>query len=362
MPPSNVKWRDARDARHYRRSVAAGEGSALDHCFVFGCGRTGSTPLVRLLGAHANLAIGMERYKHLLRDVRRNHDPSLFVPALFDPKRFLDFRPGDTNILPPRFEEHYGPIAHRLATGTITQMGDKLVPTDVYTLRSVADQFPQARFVFVFRDLVRVANSFEVRARNPRDVDWASDHGVAMGCRQWTDSFDQADVLVDHIGADRVFPVHTAHLFQADDRLCRALFGFLGLEVTPDVQRALEKLTREWQLRQAVPLVLDPSTQDGLALRVDRPQVHRYTRWVDLVTDSVDGDPEALRRLSRHTADLALPAAVRTREVDERLLQTRRRRRALADLAEMSALSEVSGVSGVSGAPVEATPVLSPSP
>ncbi len=328
MPPSDVKWRDDARGHRYRGSVVGGEG-ALEHCFVFGCGRTGSTPLVRLLGAHENLAIGMDRYKHVLRDVRVRRDASGFGAWLFEPTRFLDFRATDTNLLPPRFDEHYVPIAGRFAAGSVTQAGDKLVPTDVFTLRAVADQFPRARFIFVFRDLVRVANSFELRARDARDVDWAPDHGHRQGCRQWTESFDQADSLIAHAGVDRVFPVHTNQLFQADPRLRRALFTFLGLEVTDEVRLACDGLTREWEQRQAVPVSLDPSVQHALLERVDRPQVDRYEQWVELVIDAVDGGDEARRRLDRHTAILATAAETRAREVDERDLQSRRRRRAL---------------------------------
>ncbi len=82
----------------------------------------------------------MERYKYVLREMRQRQDPDLFTPALFEPERFLDFRPTDTNPVPPRFDEHYAPIRARLAAGSITQIGDKLVPIGLFNIRAVAHQ------------------------------------------------------------------------------------------------------------------------------------------------------------------------------------------------------------------------------
>ena len=305
--------------------------SSLDHCFVFGCGRTGSTPLVRLLGMHEQLAIGMERYKYVLREVRQRQDPDLFTPALFEPERFLDFRPTDTNLLPPRFEEHYDPIRARLAAGSITQIGDKLVPIDLFNIRVVADHFPRARFVFVFRDLVRVANSFEVRAHEPRDVDWPVEHGYQVGCRQWVEAFDLADSLIARVGVERVFPIHTNLLFRPDGHLRDALFAFLGLEPTAAVREAFARVTPQWSERQRVPVILDPSTQRQLLERQDRHQVARYQRWAELTAAAAGGSDRAGRRLAQHIAVVQAEADLRAQEVEERTAQSRRRRRALAE-------------------------------
>jgi Sulfotransferase family len=78
----------------------------LKYCFVFGCPRSGTTAVVRLLQAHPRVVIGMERHKFLLS---RRRDRAKFGPALFEPERFFDFRPGDTNVNPDlgHFTGHY---------------------------------------------------------------------------------------------------------------------------------------------------------------------------------------------------------------------------------------------------------------
>ncbi len=285
---------------------------------------------MRLLGAHVQMAMGMDRFKYLLRDVRRQRDPALFTPALFEPERFLDFRATDTNSLPPKFDRHYARIHARLDAGTITHAGDKLVPTDLFTLLAVAEQFPGARYVFVYRDVTRVANSFEVRARNPDDLAWPGEHGQRMACRQWAESFDLADSLIAAAGVDRVFPVHSNVLYHPDGRLRDALFDFLGLDVSEGVRETFERLSREWSQRQAVPEILDSATQRAVEERTDRRQVARYQRWVELAAASNGGGERVRRQLAQHRAQVQVEANQRALEVDERAIQARRRKRALA--------------------------------
>jgi hypothetical protein len=69
----------------------------------------------------------MERYKFLLS---RRRDGAQFGPALFEPERFFDFRPGDTNVNPDlgHFTGHYTKAKRRFEHGPVEYVGDKLMP------------------------------------------------------------------------------------------------------------------------------------------------------------------------------------------------------------------------------------------
>ena len=89
----------------------------MKYCFVFGCPRSGTTAVARLLQAHPRVVIGMERYKFLLS---RRRDRGTFGPTLFERERFFDFRAGDTNVNPDlgHFEGHYIKARRRFENAT----------------------------------------------------------------------------------------------------------------------------------------------------------------------------------------------------------------------------------------------------
>ena len=189
-------------------------------CFVFGCSRSGTTALTRLLHSHNAVVIGMERYKFLLKSalqprarrplsrplnrlewwIRRHRPPSEgcvetqpqvaladFTPSLFEADRFLDFRDGDTNITPEgnRFRSHYSKAHHRLQHDTVQYIGDK-VRADEKIMSAIVAQFPSPSFIFIYRDLLRVANSFCLRAKNPKDENWPETDTHQTALANWT--------------------------------------------------------------------------------------------------------------------------------------------------------------------------------
>jgi hypothetical protein len=250
------------------------------HLFVIGCERSGTTPLIRLLGSHPNTAMGMERYKFVLRRVRKAGQPELFSPELFEGERFLDFRETDTNLRPPSFDRHYARIERRFRLGEVEVVGDKLLPPDGYATLAVASQFPDARFIFIYRDLLHVASSFNRRARDPDDTRWPArnDHLVAL--EHWNESFAAADWLAAEIGCERLFVVRPEVLYQPDARLCEAMFDFIGLGMHEAVSENFQRLHDKWHDRQVKSLALDDVEQADLLARLDRSVLDRYDRRV----------------------------------------------------------------------------------
>jgi Sulfotransferase family len=248
--------------------------------FVIGCERSGTTPLVRLLNAHPNVAVGMERYKYVLREMRRTRHARLLTAEHFERERFLDFRETDTNLIPPNFGDLYQRITEHFDQGRVAFVGDKVMPPDTFLTLALADSFPDARFIFIFRDLLRVASSFNVRAQNPLDS-WPAQNDHQQAYRHWCESFDAADALIDRVGDDRVFVVSPERLFRSNGLLCGAMFQFLDLEPDEFVDQFFTMIRVKWQLRLHEPLALDRATQDSLLAGVDGARLARYQEMVD---------------------------------------------------------------------------------
>jgi Sulfotransferase family len=220
--------------------------------------------------------MGMERYKFLLS---RRRDRSAFGPALFEQERFFDFREGDTNVNPDlgHFTGHYVKARRRFEHETVEYIGDKVMPEEP-VVRTIEAHFPSPKFVFIYRDLLHVASSFAVRARDPDDRNWpaADDHMAAV--ERWQEAFSTADALIDRIGWDGVCVMKYERLFNRDIRTCDVMFRFLGLRVAPSVRRTYEARTADWDERQSKPLVLSPAEEEFVLRGLDRDLVNRFDR------------------------------------------------------------------------------------
>ncbi len=246
------------------------------HLFVVGCERSGTSLLTRLLQSHAAIAIGMERYKYLVREMRHTGDVTLLGPEHFEQERFFDFRPTDTNQIPPKFARHYETSLTRYTKGHLVYSGDKLLPPDAAVLCAIAERFPRSRFVFIHRDPYRVAVSFQARADDPDDEGWSDSNGLELGCRHWNESFGAADALSDQIGPDRLFPVRCERLFDGSVTACHAMLRWLGLEPMISVGRTLRDRGAEWRHRQERPLALTTAQRALVDSLVDRDALARY--------------------------------------------------------------------------------------
>ncbi len=200
------------------------------YLFATGCERSGTTVLTRLLQSHPSVAIGMERYKYLLRDVRTRRVTRRLCPSHFEPGRFFDFRPSDTNIIPPNFGDYYDESARRYRSDELRYVGDKVLPPNVWLVRTMANRFPQAKFVLIYRDQVRVCDSWQRRSSNPEDQ-WVTGNDYRAGHDHWVDGLDVADWLRSAVAPERVFLTRCEWFFGEDVAHRDGLIRFLGLEL-----------------------------------------------------------------------------------------------------------------------------------
>jgi hypothetical protein len=210
----------------------------------------------------------MERYKFLLS---RRRGRAEFGPTLFEPERFLDFHAGDTNVNPDlgHFRGHYIKVKRRFANGLVEYVGDKVMPEEPI-IRVIEARFPSPTFIFIYRDLLHVANSFVVRARDPDDRNWPPtvDHKAAV--KRWRAALTTADALINRIGLDRVCVMRYEDLLNGDIRACELMFRFLGLRTSASVRRTYEATTADWDERRSRPLALSAAETEFVLRRVDR--------------------------------------------------------------------------------------------
>jgi hypothetical protein len=222
--------------------------------------------------------MGMERYKYHLS----KRDLTGFNPTLFTPERFLDFEEGDTNITPEvaRFRRHYELAADRFARGSVEHVGDKVIARN-RVATALVENFPSPKIVFIYRDLLPVASSFCVRARNPDDTHWLETTTHVTAVARWHEAFAAADFLTAGLGADAVMPVKYERLFSGDRRTCDALFGFLGLEVTDAVSRQFAGATADWGAHELKPIELTDEQREYVLENCDASVVERFDTEFD---------------------------------------------------------------------------------
>jgi hypothetical protein len=225
-----------------------------DLLFVAGLGRSGTTALMEVLVAHAEVALGVERYKRLYP---RDDEP--VTAALFEERRFFDFSDGLTNLTPeqaPEWAPHYA--AMRAKWSRARYVGDKMV---AIRLQHVWETLPEARFVCIVRDLEPVAASWEARARDPDDRGWAADADATRAVAAWNRSLRRVRRAVRQ-RPDRAVVVEYDRFFgdPAGASLDRVL-AWLGLDRSPAIDAAYAEVHRHYVERVAPkPRALAPET------------------------------------------------------------------------------------------------------
>lgn len=183
----------------------------MKHLFVVGLGRSGTTALGQIIGAHSSVVMGMERFKFLwdAKQIDR------LRPRLFTEDRFFDFENSRfTNVTPatPKWARYYEQGRKKFPTATY--IGDKI--TQPATIPALRGNFPDARFIFLVRDIREVAHSWEARASNPDDSAWAATRNARAAVAEWNSGLQtMLDEYEDH--PHKVTLVDYTSFFGADN-------------------------------------------------------------------------------------------------------------------------------------------------
>jgi hypothetical protein len=222
--------------------------------FLAGLGRSGTTALLEVFAAHAEVALGVERYKRLYP---RDDEP--VTADLFEEGRFFDFTDGLTNLTPeqaPEWAPHYA--AMRAKWSQARYVGDKMV---AIRLQHVWETLPDARFVCIVRDLEPVAASWQARAQDPDDLGWAANQDATKAVAGWNRSLRRVRRAVKQC-PDRAAVVEYDRFFGDQDGagLDRVL-AWLGLDRSPEIDTAFAQVHATYVEKVAPkPRSLSPAT------------------------------------------------------------------------------------------------------
>lgn len=241
--------------------------------FVLMSQRSGTSALVHTLNEHAGAAVGIERYKYLWPQW-----PDAYDAELFEAERFFALDESETNILgSERWETYYE--RKRAAWGPTTLSGDKVQPITRDMVHGILEATPRARFLYPFRQLLPLASSYAVRARNPDDENWAATRGAAEGRKVWQrDNRAVLDLLDDPELGPAVLPVAYEDFFPGDPVTVAAVLDHVGLpHDDPGFDAKVRRNAARYEQVQGKELALTYEEVDELLPHVHDP-VHRELR------------------------------------------------------------------------------------
>jgi len=184
--------------------------------------------MCRLMRHDKRIAIGVERYAHLIFKRPLTQD-------LFTYERFFNIEPGDT-FYSDLSSSHYQQIVQNYPSADY--VGDK-IPRLFKSLDELFVNFPQARVIAMLRNIFDISVSYEARADDPDDAHWPDKRRTESAIKDWTALLKALQRYADD---GRVFPVIYEDFFSEQGSL-EPLYNFLQLELNPELKKAYQDMT-----------------------------------------------------------------------------------------------------------------------
>ena len=140
--------------------------------------------------------MGIERYARVLTVAQCCVD----YRTLFEKKRFFTFEPADSARDASADAALYADAQRKYDDAIY--VGDK-VPGLYRRIPFLRDVFPACKVVYLLRNPIAVAASWQARAENPRDV-WPRENDFAAAVAQWNKSLATTMVAKSFLGDDLI--------------------------------------------------------------------------------------------------------------------------------------------------------------
>lgn len=209
----------------------------LTPVFIGGCGRSGTTLLGSILGAHSDcLCVPESPFK---TDILRVYDPATtdsrrLLAAILQTRRFQLWGL-DTAALDRLLDETHLTYPQRLLW-LVTKYGECVgkpsprfwidhTPANIRSAVTLSDLFPQAKFIHIVRDGRGVASSILPLDWGPNTIDGAAEW--------WTESVAYGLAAESWAGGQRIVRVRYEDLILHFECTVKRLCSFLGLYYQP---------------------------------------------------------------------------------------------------------------------------------
>jgi len=204
------------------------------HLFICGCPRSGTTALWSLMVAHPAIALGVERY--ILLCYQKNK----ISPVLFDKSKFFDLQPGETFYSDLfSFNPYYRTIEKRFENAL--WVGDK-APTLYLDYNGVEHNFENAHILFISRNIIDVAGSYQKRATDKTDGSWNASRDYRRAVSDWNESLKLTLEFFNTGGRRTTIHVISYEELFLEEADLRPLFETLELDVTSSVRDEYRRL------------------------------------------------------------------------------------------------------------------------
>ncbi|MGD1699534.1 sulfotransferase family protein [Dapis sp. BLCC M229] len=229
------------------------------YLFVCGCPRSGTTAILNLLNYHPLIALGVERYKHYANKTLIHK----LNPDLFQPSVFFDVREEQTNLNPQHkgWENQWKPFYEELKEKfpkNTTIIGDKF-PHYYEFYEEINAQFTSAgvKFIFMLRDIIDVALSYDARAKNQKDIGWGRNRNYKFAVSDWNQSLINTWNYLENRKQENLFICEYEKLFSGDDRYLNLLLNFLDINSEREFFAYYKSMTQNWKKYKQREKVID---------------------------------------------------------------------------------------------------------
>jgi hypothetical protein len=217
-------------------------GTEMTPVFIGGCGRSGTTLLGSILGAHSDcLCVPESPFK---TDILRHYDPAAtntrqLLSAILETRRFKLWGL-DTALLRQSLDATNLTYADGLLW-LVAKYGECVgkpaarfwidhTPANVRSAVTLSELFPRAKFIHIVRDGRGVASSILPLDWGPNTIDGVADW--------WTESVAYGLAAESWGGTERVARVRYEDLVLSFESTVRKLCSFVGLDFQPAMLKA----------------------------------------------------------------------------------------------------------------------------
>jgi hypothetical protein len=170
--------------------------------------------------------LGIERYR--FRVIGGAKDA--LSPDLFEKERFFQY--DETDGARDVFEKYQTDYAELVGKWSAARLvGDK-IPRAYTAFNKILTTFPNARFIFIARDVEQVAASWQRRADDPDDVSWPSENDHTAAVHEWNRGMKMVEKF---LGAtpEKLHLVNYDNLFGSMLEPWNDIFNWLDLPIPP---------------------------------------------------------------------------------------------------------------------------------